>query len=253
MTETAVTIVLGATGEMGSAIARALAQKDHLLVLHGLSDEQKLEALRAELEVPRERCLLADVRDESAIRDLVVRAAEFGPVGGLVYAVGWNPTAAKVTEIDASVWADTLAVNLTGAFLILKHALPALRQHGAARVVLVSSIFGLRSPARRAAYAASKHGLSALVQCVAKEEGEAVQINGVCPGAMWSENVRHIFATHARESGIELEDYVKQRVASIPAGRFVQPEECASVVAFLMGPEASFLSGEMIRVAGGED
>lgn len=252
MPDQPLTIVFGASGEMGSAIARTLAKDGHRLFLHGNRNQSKLKALATELGVPEERCALADVREDQQVL-AVVRAAETnGPLSGLVYAVGWNPTAATIDETTVDDWCDTLDINLTGAFRALRSALPGLRATGSARVVLVSSIFGLNAPARRGAYSASKHGLKALVEGVAKEEGERVQVNGICPGAMWSENVRHIFASHAESSGQSLESYVKSRVSSIPAGRFVTPEECARVTAFLMSANAGFVSGEMIRISGGE-
>ncbi|MDX6269289.1 MAG: hypothetical protein QOD28_512 [Acidobacteriota bacterium] len=244
------TLVIGASGELGAAIARTLAAEQHELILHGHKNVIGLNNLADEIGATA--TLECDVRDEEQVRTLIHQANVQGPISGLVYTAGINPTAETIANTSTDVWSDTIAINLTGAFLCVKYALPYLRSGKPSAIVIVSSVFGLSSPAHRGAYGASKHGLTGLIQSVAREEGEAIRINGVCPGPMWSENVRRIFARHAKSVGISVEDYVKQRQAQIPYGRFLQPQECASIVSFLLSDRAGFLTGEMIRISGGE-
>lgn len=244
------TLIIGASGELGTAIAHILAAKGHNLVLHGHSNVTHLNNIAD--EVGALTVVTGDMKEEEQIKSVIEQSNSPDKISGLVYAAGINPTADTVENTSSAIWADTLAVNLTGAFLCIKHSLPHLRTQAPSAIVIVSSVFGISSPANRSAYGASKHGLTGLVQSVAKEEGERVRINGVCPGPMWSENVRNIFSRHAKSVGISVEDYVKQRRSQIPYGRFLELKECASVVSFLLSNESSFLTGEMIRLSGGE-
>jgi NAD(P)-dependent dehydrogenase (short-subunit alcohol dehydrogenase family) len=243
-------LIIGASGELGSGVARILAKNNHTLVLHGNKNTTKLENLAGEVNAVS--ILTGDVRNEQQIKKIVEEANTPDTISGLVYAVGVNPSAEKIADTDTEIWSDTIAVNLTGAFLFVKHCIPYLRLNTSSSIVIISSVFGISSPANRGAYSVSKHGLTGLVQSVAKEEASSIRINGICPGPMWSENVRNIFSKHASSVGISVEEYVMQRCSQIPYGRFLEPEECATVVNFLLSDQSSFLTGEMIKLSGGE-
>lgn len=243
------TLIVGASGELGGAIARKLAAEGHEVILHAHSKQAKLTNLADELQAGE--VLQADVRVEDEVAEMVQVAAARG-LDGLVYAAGVNPTAARIADTRLEDWTHTLGVNLTGAFLCVRAAAPAIRESLNGSIVLVSSIFGISAPSNRGSYSVSKHGLTGLVQTVAREEAPRIRINAVCPGAMWTENVRRIFPRHARSVGISVEDYVKERTARIPAGRFLELSECAALVSYLMSDDAKFLTGECIRIAGGE-
>jgi NAD(P)-dependent dehydrogenase (short-subunit alcohol dehydrogenase family) len=243
-------LIVSASGEVGTGVARVLAKNNHTLVLHGNKNTTKLENLAGEVNAIS--IATGDVRDEEQVKNIVSEANKTDKISGLVYAVGINPSAEKINAIDSKTWADIIAVNLTGAFLFTKYCIPHLRESKSSSIVIISSVFGISSPANRGAYGASKHGLTGLIQSVAKEEASSIRINGVCPGAMWSENVRNIFSGHASSVGISVEEYVKQRYSQIPYGRFLEPNECANVVNFLLSDQSSFLTGEMIKLSGGE-
>jgi NAD(P)-dependent dehydrogenase (short-subunit alcohol dehydrogenase family) len=243
-------LIIGASGDLGSSIARFLASEGYKLVLHGHSNKIKLENLADEINA--DAIVLGDITIDQEVKQMIHQANISESISGLVYAAGINPTAETLESTKVTDWVKTMSVNLTGAFLSIKYSLPFLRKENHSSIVLVSSVFGLSSPAHRSAYGASKHGLTGLVQSVAKEEGGAVRINGVCPGPMWSENVRQIFDLHAKSANLSVEDYIKSRQRQIPYGRFLEMEECSSLVSFLLSKQSSFLTGEMIRISGGE-
>jgi NAD(P)-dependent dehydrogenase (short-subunit alcohol dehydrogenase family) len=243
-------LIIGASGELGTAVARRLAKQGHQLVLHAHSHLQDLNRLADELNVSQ--LIEADVTNEAEVHGLIAKAAGQDGMDGVVYAAGVNPTAVPIAETTLEDWDRTIAVNLTGAFLCLRAAIPFLRVKSDSSIVIVSSVFGLASPANRGAYGSSKHGLAGLVESVAREEAPAIRINAVCPGPMWTENVRRIFPQHAKSVGITVEEYVKQRRAKIPAGRFLELDECAALIEYLLGPNSRFVTGECIRIAGGE-
>ena len=243
-------LLLGATGGLGLPMARELVSLGAELFVHGNSDSAALATLRT---LPGVTGRLADLSDYEGVGRLFAEVDTWceGSLDFMVYSAGVNPTAEPVSDIEVADWASAIDVNLTGAFYALKFGLPLLRASGHGKIVLISSIFGIESAANRGAYGAAKHGLTGLVQTVAREEGGVVQINALCPGPAWGENVRRIFVQHAKERDISLEDYVKERVAKIPAGRFLEPEELARATAVLCSRYSDYINGETIKITGG--
>lgn len=239
-------LIIGSTGDLGTAVAKQIVSTGDDVVLHGHAATERLAQLGVELG--SERTIVADLRVAEEVSAMM---SSLEGIDGIVNCGAVNPTAASIEEMPVEVWREILDVNLTGSFFVLKYGIPLLRGRASPSIVLVSSIFGIETPARRSAYGASKHGLAALVQAATKEEGSWLRVNAVCPGPMWSENLRNILATHADSAGMQLEDYVLTRVNDIPTGRFMELQECAEVVAFLSSPKASFIRGECVRVAGG--
>lgn len=243
--------VLGATGGLGQSISAVLAAHGMRLFVHGLRNTAALDQLRDLDGV--EESQIADLRSVSEVEHLCrsIDAWARGSLYALVYAAGVNPTAAAIRKVDVSDWDETLSVNLRGAFLAIRELLPSLTSDGTGRIVLLSSIFGVQSPVNRVAYSASKHGLTALVQTVAKEERDRVQINAIALGPVWGSNLRRIFREHAREQGIPPEEYVKLRTERIPLRRFLDPTELANLVLYLCSPLSSYLTGQVIPLTGG--
>lgn len=241
-------LILGASGNVGAAVARVLHYEGWELALHGYRGKERLGDLAVETNTPDEDVHLADLTIEAAVSSLF---SSVGQLDAIVNAVGVNPTASSVVDLDLNEWQSVIDVNLTATFLTLKHGIPSLDKSKMPSIVLVSSIFGVETPERRAAYGASKHATTALVQAVNREEGDWLRVNAVCPGPMWSENVRSIFAKHAKADGVTVEQYVMSRLADIPAGRFTELRECAQVIAFLLNPRSSAIQGELFRVTGG--
>ncbi len=245
------TLILGASGEVGGATARRLAESDEDLILHSHSQHGNLAGLK-----DRTRALgtvHGDVSNPDEVQALFEEVDQFGQIDRMVFAVGINPTATSLVETTTEDWLRTIAVNLTGAFFCVRSAADRMRKlETSSSIVLVSSIFGLNSPANRGAYSASKHGMNGLVQSFAKEEAPRIRINAVCPGPMWTENVRSIFPEHAQSVGISVEEYIKERTSRVPAGRFLELEECASLVAYLLSDKSSMITGESFRISGGE-
>lgn len=243
--------IVGASGGLGEAMTRAFAESGARLVVHGSSNAGALTQLRALPDV--ELALHADVRREDEVASAFAQVSSLwdGGLDALVYAAGVNPTAARLRDITLADWDITQSVNLRGAFLAIKHALPLFDVAGHGKIVLISSMFALETPANRSAYGAAKHGLTGLVQSVAKEEGKHVHINALCPGGAWGKNVQHIFAETAKTRGITVEEYTKERLSQIPAGRLLEPEELAHTAMFFCSSLSDYINGETIRLSGG--
>ncbi len=243
-------LVIGATGGLGQAIVKELLDHGATLFVHGATNQGVLSDLCAN---PGVSGALADFADETAARSLFDQVEEWcsGQLGFLIYCAGCNPSADSVVDLELTDWDQTMAVNVRGAFLALKFGIPMIRNGDPGKVVIVSSIYGIEAPMNRAAYSASKHALTGLVQTVSKEEGASLHINALCVGPAWGENVKHIFAEHARNREISVEEYTKERSRNIPARRFVEPSELARTVALFCSRATDYTNGECIKVTGG--
>lgn len=185
-----------------------------------------------------------DVTDPAAVEAAVsAAAAEFGSIDAVANCAGvFVNSLAPVHALPDDVWASTLAVNLTGSFTVAKAALPHLMQSKGA-LLLVSSTAAEHSQPGGAAYAASKAGVRALARSIALEYGlHGVRACSVSPGYMRTGMTAKVLDRDDLRAGVE---------ASLPLGRVSDPSEVAEIMSFLLGPGASFLTGEDVTVDGG--
>ena len=192
---------------------------------------------------------VAVARDNERLADVVKDGA---PLVGLVNAAGIGKSS-TVGESSLDEWNETMSVNLTGAFDVTRQLLPSLRTAGGA-IVMVASVAADRAPAGAAAYAVSKAGLAMLGYVVAVEEGRGerpVRCNVVNPGWTRTEMADAEMAGFARELGVDAESAYQQASTLVPLGRPARAEEVADVIAWLLGPTASYVNGATISVDGG--
>lgn len=228
-------LITGTTSGIGHALARHFTDRGQRVVGLARSDAPALaEAYRH---------VRGDITDPRA-REAAVRASE--RLDLLVLNAGVCRPAALDAEDAMETWAEVLAVNLHGPHALLCDALPILRP-GAA-VVFIGSTLSLRGRAGYAAYCTSKHGLLGLMRAAALELApRGIRVNAVCPG--WTETPmaradlqRSGAATRARADAEK----------ALPLGRFVEPAEVASLVAFLASGQAASITGQAYEISGGE-
>jgi NAD(P)-dependent dehydrogenase (short-subunit alcohol dehydrogenase family) len=234
-----VALVTGAARGIGAATARRLAADGAAVALLDVADAGPVVAGIA-ADGGRALALRADVTDEAAWAAAVRRCrTELGPVDVLVcgaYAVEIAPA----HELSAQSWRHQVEVNLGGAFLGFRACADDLRRDSRGAVVLVSSVHATFGLPGRPAYAATKAGLTGLARQLAVEYGGQVRVNAVLPGPVLT----------AAWDGIGEHD--RQRSAAQTAvGRLGRPEEVAAAIAFLVGGEASFITGATLTVDGG--
>ncbi len=215
-----VALVTGAARGIGAAIAARLRRDGYTVIG---ADRQAAEG-----------CILADVADPTAVQALIEEIdASHGRLDALVCNAGFM-IRKGIEELSLAEWSSVLATNLTSTFLLVKQALPLLRAARGA-VVTIASTRAHQSEPDTECYAASKGGLVALTHALAASLGPEVRVNCISPGWIDTSN-----------STLSLEDHAQHFT-----GRVGVPNDIAGMAAYLLGPEAGFITGAEFIIDGG--
>jgi 3-oxoacyl-[acyl-carrier protein] reductase len=237
-----VALVTGASRGIGSAIAERLARDGFTVIVNYSDNAAPAEALVRKIEAAGSRALAAkaDISEAGSVRRMFDTAeAAFGGIDVLVNNAGIM-TLARIADTDDASFDRQIAVNLKGTFNTLREAAKRLRSGG--RIINFStSVVGLLMPSY-GVYVATKAAVEALTSVLAKElRGRNITVNAVAPGPT---------ATDLFLKG-KPQEVVDRMAKMAPLERLGQPTDVANVVAFLAGPDAAWVNGQVLRANGG--
>ena len=249
-----VAIVTGGGHGIGRAIALRFAAEGAALMLGGTGREA-LEATAQEIRGSgvRATAMLADVADEAAVVRLVeATIKQHGKLDILVNNAGIaGPTSAAV-DMEREAWDRTLAINLTGAMLCAKHALPHMIARRRGRILNITSVAGLMGYPLRSPYAASKWGMIGLTRSLALEAGpHDITVNAIAPGSVRGERMSRVIRKRAEATGRTEAEIEQEYLAPVALKRMVEEEDIAAMALFLVSDEARNITGETLSVSGG--
>ena len=242
-----VIIVTGATGGIGTATVERLAEDEATVIASGRNTERlkELEAIGPNVVGHQ-----ADVSKEDEAKGLVARAEQdFGKLDVVWNGAGIVGENLLMEDYPLDDFNRVMNVNVGGVFLMMKHAIPALRRNGGGAIINIASVAGLfGARPTLPAYCASKHAVIGLTRNGAKAyAGEGIRINAICPGQIETDMLAAV------EADADPEDAAKAReavIAAIPAGRYGEPSEVAALSAFLCKDDATFINGSIYTIDG---
>jgi NAD(P)-dependent dehydrogenase (short-subunit alcohol dehydrogenase family) len=234
-----VAVVTGGASGIGLATTRRLVAEGGRVVVADL-DAAALASVADDLGAAV-ATVTCDVAVEADVEGLVETAMSTYGRLDIAFANAGIGSVSRLADLDVSEWSRVLDVNLTGPFLLIKHASPVMTAGGS--IIVTASLNAVQAGKGMGAYCASKAGVAMLVQVAAMELGAAgIRVNAVAPG---------LVMTPLTEGMTFFPPILEGYVENTPLGRYADPEEIASLVAFLASDEAGFISGSLQLIDGG--
>lgn len=237
-----IALITGAGQGIGKACAFVFASKGADLVLLDKNPETLGEVSR---ELNKMGCrvkdYIVDLTSLEVLREVTRKTQEIGLIDILVNNAGFDRPG-TTDKIGKKGFEEVLTIHITVPLTLIQTFLPHMREAGWGRIINVSSIYAAIGGKGEVAYSTAKAGIIGLTKSVAKECGkDGVTVNAVLPGLTRTPTIETFMA----------EKYKNDIIANTPLGRMAEPEEVASVIAFLASDEASFITGVALPVSGG--
>ena len=257
-----VAIVTGAAMGIGRATAYRLAEEGATIVAADISADP-LEQTAASIRQMKAGCLsiITDVTNSEQVAEMVERSiAEFGKIDILVNNAGGDPGSTSQVggfRLDENQWDSTYALNLKSQFIVTSLVVPHMKARNFGKIVNLSSGSPKVGDSHRIAYSAAKAGVISMTRGLARELGKYnINVNAVCPGPVWTpqweRDGAHLVATIPAYSGLTPRELFERIAAKVVLlGRGQEPEDIASVIAFLVSEDARAITGQSINVDGG--
>lgn len=238
-----IALVTGASGGIGAACARALCEKGYTVLAHGNRSAEQLHGLVAGLRAEGHDAhgFLCDLSSPDACRAMCEEIlALHHRVDALALCAGVSHTG-LFTDMTDSQWHTVMDVNVSGAFYLIRALAPGMVSRQSGSILTISSMWGRVGASCEVAYSASKAALIGMTRALAKELGPSgVRVNCIAPGVIDTK----MMDEHSEETKAILAE-------ETPLGRLGTPQDVARAACFLLGEEASFITGQVLGVDGG--
>ena len=246
--EAKVALVTGGGSGIGRATAIAFAREGAKVVVSGRRQEPLDETVRLIVGAGGEGIAVAgDIAVEADVEEMVATAVErFGGLDVAVNNAGHEVALAKIADLSVDDFDATLALNVRGTFLCLKHEIKAMGKRGGA-IVNVSSVNAVKAEPTAAGYCASKAALESLTRTAALEVAPVIRVNALRPGYV-------LTPMHSRaleHEGGETPELIEELHGMVPMRRRGEPEEAARSILWLCSDEAGYVTGSVLTMDGG--
>jgi NAD(P)-dependent dehydrogenase (short-subunit alcohol dehydrogenase family) len=253
MLEGNIAVVTGAGRGIGKAIAKQFAAQGASVVVAARSGDE-IEGTVSEIRGAGGNAVSVsvDIADKSSVENLAAVAKQtYGRIDILVCNASTFESVPFLAMSD-EVWQRMLQVNLTGTYYCIKAVLPQMVERKYGRVITISSIIGKVGLPFYAAYSASKHGIIGLTKCVAREVAKlGITANVICPGIANTAMKEQFVSQDSKHLKMTEQQYVDFLKHVVPLGRFLEPEEVATLACYFASKEAAGMTGQAVNICGG--
>jgi NAD(P)-dependent dehydrogenase (short-subunit alcohol dehydrogenase family) len=241
MTRKQVAVITGGAQGIGLATAIRLAKNGYSIAIWDM-DKKAMEAAKNTLsEFPHCICSV-NVVDAKQVFEAVSETEErLGPITALIHSAGITGPNDKLVDYDIDAWREVIDVDLNGTFIVNKAVVARMQAHGYGRILNIASVAGKEGNPNASAYSSAKAGVIALTKSLGKEHADQdIAVNCVTPAAAKT----RIFDQMS-------EEHIQYMLSKIPRGRFLEVEEAANMIAWLVSEENSFTTAGVFDLSGG--
>jgi NAD(P)-dependent dehydrogenase (short-subunit alcohol dehydrogenase family) len=248
-----VALITGGSGDIGLAIAQRYAGEGARVFLTDLNEDALKKAVQ-QIGADKADCMVADVtKAEDNQRMVEMCVAKMGGLDIFVANAGIEGEVKPIVEYDLKTFEKVMAVNVTGVWLGLKYAIPAIAQRGGGSIIVMASVASVIGSPGMSAYIASKHAAVGLMRTAALECAPmGIRVNSINPGPVATRMMESIETQAAGGDAAMGAGIRKQFEERIPLKRYARPEEIADLALFLASDESSYITGQLHLIDGGQ-
>lgn len=243
-----IVITAGASG-IGSDIAQILSQADAKVIICD-KDQEALDQFSK--NNPEIMTLKVDVSNEQEVVSFFKAIKDhFGEINALINNAGVSGPSARLEDTNFNDWQNTLNVNLNGTFLSTKSAIPFLRSAGGGSIINIGSTSSFMGTPLRSSYSATKWGLIGLTKTWAMEYGDDnIRVNTICPSSVNGERIEKVIEREAKYRNVATEEIKAAYLSQTSMKTFIDAEEIAGMIVYLLSPLAKKITGQMLIIDG---
>ena len=250
-------LITGATGGIGSAIAKKLLSDGYNLILVSRSSEKLIklkELLQKDSHNSQIYIEVCNISDHCDVDVLFSRIKEYVSSMHILVNCAGISGGGITADIEPSLWLDVINTNLNGAFFMIQAILKRKLMSEGGRIINIASTGGKQGVIYGAPYCASKHGLVGLSKALGLElarSGSKITVNAICPGFVETEMAERVRGHYAKIWNTNSDETKKRVEERIPIGRYIEADEVASMVSYVASDVASAVTAQAINICGG--